>query len=96
MLAFFYGAHLCLHVGGPHSQRDTPHKEFHGDMDKNSLSFIQLSILIISPFKFKLRELDPTYYPYHLSIRIRIEILSPISQRLYIDMRDISWNNFYN
>ena len=63
------GAHLCLHVGGPPSQRDTLHKESHGDMDKNSLSFIQPSILIISQFKFKLREFDPTYYPYHLSIR---------------------------
>ena len=38
------GAHLCLHVGGPYSQRYTPHKESLGDMDKDSLSFIQLSI----------------------------------------------------
>ena len=59
-----------LHVDGPHSQRDAPHKESHGDRDKNSLSLIQLSILIISPLKFKLRELGQTLYPNYLSIRI--------------------------
>ena len=76
------GARLCLHVGGLHLQRDTPHKESHSDMDKNSLSFIQLSIIIIFLFifKFKLSEFDLTYYPYHFSIRIWIEILPPISQ----------------
>ena len=61
-------AYLYLHVGGPHSQRDTPDKKSHGDIDKNSLSFIQLSILIIFPLKFKLREFDPTLYHYQLSI----------------------------
>ena len=64
------GAHLCLHVGRPHSQRDIPCKESHGDMDMNSLSFILLSILIISPIKFKSGEFDITLYPYHPSIRI--------------------------
>lgn len=34
------GAHLCLYVGRPHSQKYTPYKESHGDMDKNSISFI--------------------------------------------------------
>ena len=52
------GAHLYLYVGGTHSQRDTPHKEFHGDRDKNSLSLIQFYVLIISPSIFKLKEFD--------------------------------------
>ena len=87
--------HLCFHVWVyPTHKTDTLYWESYGDIDKNSLNFIEPSILIISPFNFKLKELDPTYYLYYLSIRIWIEILSPISQRARYRHESISWKTF--
>lgn len=60
------------------------------------LNLIQLSVFIICPFKLKLREFNPTLYPYHLSNQIRIESLSPNKPRLYIDMGERKTEDYLN
>ena len=62
VVGFCDGAHLCLHMGGPTHKEKPLTRSLMVIGIRIILSFIQLSILIISPFKFKLREFYPTLY----------------------------------